>query len=76
MDIELRWHQRPAMNEKGDNYFERVLQYRSRVMNMGNGYRQVGAGDGNTYVAEYQRPMGWTWSEWTDVPVSSGDREP
>jgi hypothetical protein len=66
MDFEMRWLERKPI-PVGEA--ARVLQYRYRIMTMGNGYRQVGAGDGNTYVTSYERPMGWTWSEWQDVPV-------
>ena len=52
-----------------------VLQFRTQVLRMGNGYQQVGAGDGNTYVVhEYQRPMGYEWSDWQDVPIAAPEK--
>ena len=76
--IELRWLEReePVPHKDYPNVMHtvRVLQSRTQVMQIGSGYRQVGAGDGNTYVSEYQRPMGFTWTAWQDVPiVKQGD---
>jgi hypothetical protein len=78
MDVEFRWLERRRTTGFKDHegkwdtvtgyMADRVLQFRTRIMTMGNGYRQAGAGDGNTFVA-YERPMGWTWGEWQDVPV-------
>lgn len=77
MDIELRWLERcievPPTYNLGyppKHPTERVLQYRTRIMTMGLGYQQAGAaGSGNNTLVAYERPMGWTWSEWTDIPV-------
>lgn len=79
-DIELRWLEtrRPLGSQDAEGNWieqygyaiERVLQCRTRLLNMGNGYQKVGAGDGNTFVA-YERPMGWSWSEWQDVPIEA-----
>lgn len=50
----------------GDMHWETVLQFREKVMQMGR--VPVGAGDGNTYVM-HEKPMGWQWTEWKDVPT-------
>lgn len=43
---------------------ETVLQFRTQVLNIGYGYG--GAAHGG--IHQYERPMGWSWTEWKDVP--------
>lgn len=58
--IELRWaHQHRGYIEK-----ERVLQFRTQVLQIGNGYTTGKDG----VLHEYQRPQGYVWTEWQDVP--------
>lgn len=88
--IELRWLVREAPvhcitydtflgtakdhGPTGEMTTERVLQFRTQIMQIGYGYTT----DGNGAVQRYERPMGFGWSEWQDVPEQSdaaGDKE-
>ena len=66
--MELRFVERTVpLTINGDNIAERrrILQYRTQVMQMGMGYHSGPSG----IIHEYERPQGWTWTEWQDVPV-------
>lgn len=66
--IELRWKIDPLVKcDPADNGIydvRRTLQFRTQAMQMGFGYTAHPEGG----LHQYQRPMGWKWTEWQDVP--------
>ena len=72
--IELRWleYESHSNPETGEHFSTpstyRKLQSRTQVLQIGNGYTSK---DG--VIHEYQRPQGYVWSEWQDVPTVPTD---
>lgn len=67
--MELRWVTRDVpITVNGDNCLQRVrvLQFRTQVMHLGYGYSER---DG--IIHQHERPQGWSWTEWQDVPEAS-----
>ena len=68
--IELRWMTYADTKLKDEHGEEHVaigvgptLQFRTHVLHMGSGYQQI-----NGIIHKQERPMGYGWSEWQDVP--------
>lgn len=69
MTFELRWLREPLYTiEDGERVVDVKLrlQYRTQVMQMGFGYSTGPSG----IIHQYERPQGWTWTEWQDVPTA------
>lgn len=73
--IELRWLERVTAPgyvkcENGMGVAigpntERVLQCRTQIMKMTTSLRRIS----DHHYEEVEKPCGWEWSDWQDVPV-------